>query len=231
MASANIRMNITNDRVTDYINGFYKPLNGRLASLREKAESERVPIILKESESFLRFITEAFKPARILEFGTAVGYSSVFFASLGAEVVTVEKSEAMAEAAKENIREAGLADRITVLTGDGEEAVKENLRDGESFDMVFIDAAKSHYRRFLEAALPFCRDGALIISDNVLLKGASASDEYDPNGRFKTNVKKMRQYLEYISGHPDLKTSVIACGDGLALSVYRKTMPKGGKSL
>lgn len=232
-------MNITNSDITAYINGFYKPENSCLSELRKMAEEDRVPIILKETESFLRFMTEAFKPERILEIGTAVGYSALFFARSGAEVVTVEKSEAMAETAKNNIKEAGLESKITVLTGDGEEVLKELLSCAENaeaesdggersescrglFDMVFIDAAKSHYRRFLEAALPLCRDGALIISDNVLLKGATASDKYDPNGRFKTNIKNMRSYLKYIAERPDLKTSVIACGDGLALSVVQR---------
>lgn len=215
-------MNITNEDVTNYINGFYKPQAAHLAALRQEAESVGVPVILRETENFLAFLLKAFKPARILEIGTAVGYSAIFFAQLGAEVVTVEKSPDMADTARENIKEAGFESKITVFVGDGEEAIRQNLKESDVFDMVFIDAAKSHYRRFLDAALPFCRDGSFIVSDNVLLKGASASDKYDPNGRFKTNVRNMRRYLDYISDCPYLDTSVIACGDGLALSVYSR---------
>ena len=215
-------MNITNEDVTNYINGFYKPQAAHLAALRQEAESDGVPVILRETENFLAFLLKAFKPARILEIGTAVGYSAIFFAQLGAEVVTVEKSPDMADTARENIKEAGFESKITVLVGDGEEAIRQKLKESDVFDMVFIDAAKSHYRRFLDAALPFCRDGSFIVSDNVLLKGASASDKYDPNGRFKTNVRNMRRYLDYISDCPYLDTSVIACGDGLALSVYSR---------
>ena len=83
---------------------------------------------------------------------------------------------------------------------------------------VFIDAAKSHYKRFLDASLPFCHENTLIVSDNVLLKGATASDSLDIKGRFKTNIKRMRQYLDYIESHPRLDTVIISCGDGLALS-------------
>ena len=104
----------------------------------------------------------------------------------------------------------------------GEEVLKslKEKENGLSFDMVFIDAAKSHYKRFMDAALPLCRSGAVIISDNVLLKGTTASDSLDPNRRFKTNIKRMREYLMYISDHPRLDTAIIACGDGLALSRY-----------
>ena len=123
----------------------------------------------------------------------------MFFASFGAEVVTVEKDSDKAQNARANIRAMGFEERITVITGDGEEAVR-GIRE-KKFDLVFIDAAKSHYTRFFEAALPLCADGALIISDNVLLKGTTASDEFDTTGRFKTNIKRMREYLNHISDH------------------------------
>lgn len=213
-------MNITNDAVTGYINGFYKPLTDDLRTLREKSEEEKVPIILKETESFLGFIIGMVKPKRILEIGAAVGYSSSFFAELGSRVVTVEKNPETAERAEKNIEALGYKDKITVLVGDGEEIISSLDRDNK-FDMVFIDAAKSHYKRFLDAALPLCKEGTIIISDNVLLKAATASDEFDPKGRFKTNIKNMRNYLSYISEHPDLDTVILSCGDGLALSRYK----------
>ncbi len=222
MKTCGTDMNITNDSVTQYINGFYTPLDDSLSELRAKAEDAHVPIILKETESFLGFIIRLLQPAKILEIGTAVGYSSSFFAKLGADVISVEKDETVAKQAKFNIESLGLSGKIQIFTGDGEEVIKSLSKDLCDFDMVFIDAAKSHYKRFLDASLPLCKDGAVIISDNVLLKAATASDEFDPNGRFKTNIKKMRQYLNYISEHPDLDTVVLSCGDGLALSRYRK---------
>ena len=212
-------MNITNDLVTEYLQSFYRPLNEELARLRLEAEEQRIPIILRETENFLRFFLELTKPVRILEIGTAVGYSAIVFASCGAEVITVEKDSFMAEVAEANIKRLGFDSKITLLRGDGEEVIKDNIRG--VFDLIFIDAAKSHYKRFLEAALPHCNEGTVIISDNVLLKGATASDEFDPKGRFKTNIKNMRQYMQYISSSPRLETCVIACGDGLALSRCR----------
>lgn len=209
-------MNITNDLVTEYLKGFFSPLTEELEALRKEAEEEKVPIILRETESFLTFLLETQRPASILEIGTAVGYSAMVFARYANRVVTIEKDDKMAQIARNNIKKAGLQCRIQVLCGDGEEVIKSQVEG--TFDMVFIDAAKSHYKRFLESALPYCHEGTIIISDNVLLKGATASDQFDPKGRFKTNIKNMRQYLEYISNHPRLDTCVIACGDGLALS-------------
>ena len=213
-------MNITNDAVTRYINGFYKPVSAELSALRERAEEERVPIILRETESFLAFLLALRPPDSVLEIGTAIGYSAAFFASCGASVTSVEKDEAKAEAARENIERLGLSGRVRICCGDGEEAVNA-LGEDELFDLVFIDAAKSHYRRFLEAVMPHLAPGALVISDNVLLKGTTADAGLDPGGRFKTNIKRMREYLEFISAHPSLDTVILACGDGLALSRYK----------
>ncbi len=215
-------MNITNDSVTEYINGFYRPLDDFMQTLRIQAEEDSIPIILKETESFLGFLIRSEAPLKILEIGTATGYSAIFFAKLGADVFTVEIDENMAETARYNVSDAGLEDKVTVFTGDGEKVILETLIKERPFDMIFIDAAKSHYERFLEAALSVCRNGSLIISDNVLLKGTTASDEFCKTRRFRTNIKRMRGYLDHLSEREDLDTVILSCGDGLALSRYKK---------
>ena len=212
--------NITNHLVTEYINGFYVPATPELGQLREKSEAERVPIILKETEDFLNVFLKITAPKRILEIGCAVGYSAMFFSECcGAQVVTIEKDPEVAETAASNIARLGYSDRIRVEQGDGEEAVNRLIEAGEEpFDLVFIDAAKRHYKRFLEASLPLCRPGAIIVSDNVLIKGCTASDQYDPTGKFKTNIRKMREYLEFITHDERMDTTVMSCGDGLSIS-------------
>lgn len=216
-------MNITNDLVTEYINGFYLPLDEELSELRKSAEERKVPVILRETESLLGFIFRFLKPERVLEIGTAVGYSAAFFIRSGAQkVVTIEKDIETAKEAERNISAMGLDHKISVMTGDGETVLREKLQGEDPFDLIFIDAAKSHYKRFLDASLPLCKKGALIISDNVLLKAATASDDFDPAGRFKPNIKNMRRYINYISQHPDLDTVILTCGDGIALSRYKK---------
>ncbi len=212
--------NITNDIITDYINGFYEPLTEDLARLRRDAEAEEVPIILKETESFLATFLGIAKPKRILEIGCAVGYSAIFFAKLtGATVYTIEKNPEIAKIAIENVKNLGCSDKVKIFVGDGEEVINRLREDGEApFDFVFIDAAKSHYKRFLESALPLCKKETVIISDNVLFRGRVADDSYDPSGKYKTNIRKMREFLDFIHQDPRFYSSVIAVGDGLALT-------------
>ena len=91
------------------------------------------------------------------------------------------------------------------------------------FDLVFIDAAKSHYQRFMEAALTVCTPDAVIICDNVLFKAKVADDSYDPSGKHKTNIRKMRAFLEYIQSCPNMETAVLAVGDGISVTKLNAT--------
>lgn len=217
-------MNITNDIVTSYINGYYKAASQELEALRAVGEADRVPIILKETEQCLSFLLALKQPRRILEIGTAIGYSSIYFAHRcpQAEIYTIEKDETAIQAARHNIAAFGLEARIHSCFGDGQEQV-EKLRDAgiDGFDFVFIDAAKSHYKRFLDAALSVCSENALIVSDNILQKGMTVSDQYDPQKKHKTNIKKMREYVDYICSSRELETSLLSTGDGLAVSIFR----------
>lgn len=215
-------MNITNDLVTEYLNKFYEPLTPELLKLREAAEKDRIPVILRETESFLKVFLRIVRPKKILEIGCAVGYSAMFFAeACGGKVFTIEKDRNMYDIAVENVKTLGYSDRVIPISGDGREAF--NLLSDESnvpFDLVFIDGAKSHYRAFFEACRVLCHKDTIIVSDNVLLKGRTASDIYDPTGKYKTNIKNMREYTEFLCNDPKLETTVIACGDGLAITRF-----------
>lgn len=217
------KRNITNDIVTDYINGFYKPLTEELKQLREISEEEKVPIILKETESFFNTFLKITAPKRILEVGCAVGYSAMFFAELtGAEVYTIEKENEVYLKARANVERMGYSDRVKVFEGDGEEVIRQLADENtEPFDFVFIDAAKSHYKRFLEAALPLCAKNAVIAADNVLFKARIADDIYDPTGKHKTNIKKMREFVSFINEDSRFDTCIMAVGDGLSISKLR----------
>lgn len=217
------KRNITNDIVTDYINGFYKPLTEELKQLREISEEEKVPIILKETESFFNTFLKITAPKRILEVGCAVGYSAMFFAELtGAEVYTIEKEHEVYLNARANVERMGYSDKVKVFEGDGEEVIRQLADENtEPFDFVFIDAAKSHYKRFLEAALPLCVKNAVIAADNVLFKARIADDIYDPTGKHKTNIKKMREFVSFINEDSQFDTCIMAVGDGLSISKLR----------
>ena len=163
------------------------------------------------------------KPARILEIGCAVGYSAMFFAQLtGAEVYTIEKNFEMVETAVKNIESLGYAEKINVFEGDGEEIAELLKKEGtKPFDVVFIDAAKSHYQRFFDACLPLCGPDTMIIADNVLFKGRIADDKYDPDGKYKTNIRRMREFIAYIMNKPSLDSSILAVGDGLSITRFK----------
>lgn len=217
-------MNITNDIVTSYITGYYRAASPELEALRAVGEADRVPIILRETEMYLNTLLPLAAPAKILEIGTAIGYSALYYGEKcpDAEIYTIEKDENMMQAARHNIAAFGKEAQIHSLFGDGQEQI-EKLRDQGvcGFDFVFIDAAKSHYKRFLDAALSVCAPGAVIVSDNILQRAMTASDQYDPNQKHKTNIRKMREYVDYISFDPTLDTSLLAVGDGLAVTIYR----------
>ncbi|MBR5128963.1 MAG: O-methyltransferase [Firmicutes bacterium] len=218
-------MNITNKVVTEYINGFYKERTTALCELRKEAEENHVPIILRDTEDLLESLVLLKKPTKILEIGAAVGYSSSFFASLdeNIKVTTIEADEKTYETAKSNIKKLGYEDRVTILFGDARE-VLENLAENndKDYDLVFIDAAKSHYKAFWDLSMPILKDDALVICDNILMKGMTASDEFDVKKKYKTSIRKMRDFLDYINSLDYAKTTTLSVGDGITISVLNK---------
>lgn len=212
--------NIVNDLVEDYIRNILKENKSLILEMEEYAKENSVPIIHKEVAELLRFILDIHKPKRILEIGCAIGYSSIFFATVlggDVEIITTERNPVMLEKAYENIEKAGLKDKIKILVGDATETLKD--LDGE-FDMIFIDAAKGQYKMFYDMVTPQLRKGGIVISDNILYKGMIASDDFVVR-RKRTIVKRMREYLDYICSLEDVDTSILPVGDGVALS-YKK---------
>ena len=211
-------MNITNDIIGAYIGDLYVNDNNKLMELRTFAEEKHVPIIQKDTEGLLRALLKLKKPAMVLEIGTAVGYSSCVFADCcGCRITTVEADENMADIAETNIAELGFGDEIKVLRGDARQ-VLEGLQ-GEKFDVAFIDAAKSHYREFWDLIIPLMNRDGLIICDNILMKGMTASDEFDTRGRYKTSIRKMREFVQYINNLDYADTTVLPVGDGVSVSI------------
>lgn len=216
-------MSITNDRVKEYIYGLYRPLNDELARLRQVGERGHIPIILKDTERLLITMIKKERPKRILEIGTAIGYSAAVLATAAgrdAIVTTVEADPLYAGDARGNLMGYG---NVELIEGDGAEVMNEMAGEPgfKAYDMVFIDAAKSHYMEFWEGALKVTRPGSTIICDNVLMQGKTADESLDERGRFETNIKYMRNFLEHISDCPEAETSIIPVGDGMSISVVR----------
>lgn len=218
--------NIINNKVNSYIHSLYKPLNTDLQRLRQDAEEKKIPVILRETESYIFNMVRIKKPQRILEIGTAVGYAAIFLATAlpEAEIVSLEVNDNMYRKAVYNIERFGLSDRICVKLGDAIKSLDElgseiKKNDLEGFDFIFIDASKSFYKEFWEGSIPLCRKGAVILSDNVLLKARTASDEYITDRRQKTNVRRMRKFIDYIMESKKADTAILTVGDGVAVSV------------
>lgn len=216
-------MNITNQKVTDYITQFYRPLNTSLAELRNQSEADGIPLILKETEMLFRTILPMRPYKRVLEIGTAYGYSSIFFANLMPEcrITTVELSDTNYQIARDNVWEQGMEDRIDIVHGDGisvlDDMIQNGVSENEAFDLIFIDAAKSHYMDFFKRAEKLCSKDAVIICDNILMKAFLVDPTLDRKRRHRTSVKRMDDFLNYIFDRKDLEASLLSCGDGLLI--------------
>ena len=187
-----------------------------MKELEEYAKEHSVPISQPEAIRLTEVLLKLKAPKKILEVGTAIGYSAIRMAnSSDAVITTIEISDEMADEAEKNIKKAGLAHRINVLRGDAAEVLK-TLDD--EFDCIFIDAAKGHYMEFFEECDRILKKGGLLISDNVLYKGMTATDELVVRRKI-TIVRRLRAYLEMLKENKNYMTAIIPVGDGVALSV------------
>ena len=193
-----------------------------LEKLREKSalEESYAPIVQKSTEQMLITLLKIVKPRRILEIGTAVGYSAILMAENlpeESQIVTVERYEKHADIAVDNIFKAGYEKKIKVIKGEAAEVLAWL---DEGFDFVFLDAAKGQYIEFLPDILRILNSGGVLLSDNILYKGM-VEDEEKLIRRKITIVKRLRMYLEEIMNNPMLTSSIIPIGDGVAISVKR----------
>ena len=211
---------ITYDYMEDYIRGLIPERTGTLKEIEDFARENGVPIVQKETGVFLEFMTSMKKPKKILELGTAVGFSSILmYESAGTEpdIITIERDENMIEMAKINLERFNLTDKIKIEQGDCLE-VLERLDD--KFDLIFMDAGKGHYNHFLPHCLRLLKEDGIIVADNVLFRGMVASQELVQRRKI-TIVKRMRTYLDLVTQDENLITSVIPMGDGIAVTKRR----------
>lgn len=209
--------NIAHDYIEDYIRGLIPEKQGHIKSMEEYAIQNNVPIIHPEVGQFLKVLIKSHGVKRILEVGTAIGYSAGLMAEAAGpdcKIVTIERDEEMKALAMENIQILGLGNNIELVFGDAIE-VLENIK-GE-FDMVFLDAAKGHYDHFLPMCLQHLKINGLLVCDNVLFRGMVATNKLLIRRKI-TIVKRMRKYLTHISSMKELETVVLPIGDGIALS-------------
>lgn len=183
--------------------------------VKKRALENHIPIIMDDTLEKIIEILEKEKPSRILEIGTAVGYSASCFARYteNAIIDTIELDEERAKEAIVNVRKIGVANRINIMIGNAVE-ILPTLNN--TYDIVFIDAAKSKYEIFLEEAIRLSKKGSLILADNILYKGYVMSD-YNKHKQ-RTAVRHLREYIRLVTENPNLETEILEIGDGLAIS-------------
>ena len=190
--------------------------NNIFQNIKNKALEEHIPIIMDETlEVIARKLTNK-NPKRILEIGTAVGYSAICFSKFLQEngiIDTIERDADRVKEAKKNIRDLSLEDKINVIEGDAVE-ILPTLK--EKYDVVFIDAAKGKYPFFLKEALRLLNKDGIIFADNILYKGYVMSD-YNKHKQ-RTAVRNLREYIKEVTENPNLETEILEVGDGLAIS-------------
>jgi len=211
---------ITYDYMEDYIRGLIPDRSGILKEIEDFARENKVPVVQKETGVFLEFMCSMKKPKRILELGTAIGFSSILMYQASGtepEIVTIERDEKMIELANSNLKRFNLDHKIKIEEGDCLEILEKLY---EPFDLIFMDAGKGHYNHFLPHCLRLLNQDGVIVADNVLFRGMVASQELVKRRKI-TIVKRMRTYLELVTQDENLITSVIPMGDGIAVTKRR----------
>lgn len=209
------------ERVTAYIHSLDRGHGEFCDRIAREARADFVPVIRRETAAFLQVQIAAVRPMRILEVGTAVGYSALLMRQVmpgGAHITTIERDEERIRKAKEHFALAQAEEDITLLEGDAQKILEE--LDG-SFDFVFMDAAKGQYIHWLPSILRLLPSGGLLFSDNVLQDGDIIESRFAVERRNRTIHARMREYLYTLTHHEELLTSVIPIGDGVALSVKK----------
>lgn len=207
------------DYINEYLRNTIKKDEGFLLELRNYAEENHVPIVQPEVARLLVVLGSILKPSKILEVGTAIGYSSILLSRIlpaGGVLDTIESSDTMAELARENVKKAGCKDVINIIEGDALDVLPYL---DKKYDFIFLDAAKGQYPEFFPYCFRLLRQGGLLVSDNILYKGMVANDELVVR-RKKTIVKRLREYLDHICNQAELETAILPIGDGVAISYY-----------
>lgn len=210
---------IVDERMVTFIHSLETENSAILETIEKEALDTFVPIIRKEMQSFLKVLLSMQKPLKILEVGTAVGFSAILMSEYAPEdchITTIEKYEKRIPIARENFKRAGKEEKITLLEGDALDILK-GLED--SFDFIFMDAAKGQYIYYMPEVLRLLRSGGVLVSDNVLQDGDIIESRFAVERRNRTIHSRMREYLYELKHDERLLTSIIPLGDGVAVSV------------
>ena len=212
---------IVDERMVTYIHSLESSESEIIEAIEQEALDTFVPIIRKETQSFLKVLLMMNKPKRILEVGTAVGFSAILMSEYmpqDAHITTIENYEKRIPIARENFKRAGKEDKITLIQGDALEVMKEL---SGPYDFIFMDAARGQYIHYMPEVLRLLSKGGVLMSDNVLQDGDIIESRFAVERRNRTIHSRMREYLYELKHHEQLQTSILPLGDGVALSIKK----------
>lgn len=212
---------IVDERMVTYIWSLEVPESAVIEAIEQEALRDRVPIIRKEMQSFLKVLLMIKRPMRILEVGAAVGFSSILMSEYmpeGGHITTIENYDKRIPIARANFKRAGKEEQIDLIEGDALE-VMHGLEG--PYDLIFVDAAKGQYIHYLPEVMRLLGTDGVLVSDNVLQEGDIIESRFAVERRNRTIHSRMREYLYELKHHDQLQTSIIPLGDGVALSVKR----------
>jgi predicted O-methyltransferase YrrM len=218
-------MAIMGQIVPDLIEGYLASLNRLsdpvLDDIAHTGVREHLPVIDAGVGGFLRVLAAASGATRILEVGTAIGYSTIWLAGAlpkGGQLITMEMSEERAQRARENIKRAGFEDRVVVMIGDAQRLI---AKVAGPFDLIFQDCDKKLYGPMLDRLVDLLKPGGLLVTDNVLWDGEVVPGYAASPRKNADDTRAIADYNERLSVHPELMTSTVPLRDGLALSLKR----------
>ncbi|MFT4145487.1 MAG: O-methyltransferase [Mobilitalea sp.] len=214
---------IVNERITAYINSLEPELTPELLALEKEALQKYVPIIKKETQGVLKFLLQLQQPKRILEVGTAIGFSALFmseYSNKNCSITTIEKVPMRLEEAVKNLKDERFTqrDKVKLLQGEALEILRQLVQEKQQYDMIFLDAAKAQYMSFLPELMKLLEVRGMLITDNVLQDGTVTQSRYSITRRDRTIHTRMREYLYEITHMEELSSVVLSVGDGVALS-------------
>ena len=212
---------IADERMSAFIDSLDTGNTPFLNEIENEAIKTNVPIIRTQTQSLIKLLLAMQKPTSILEVGCAIGFSALLMSEYAPEnchITTIEKYEKRIPIAKDNFKRAGREDRITLLEGDAADILKQM---DESYDLIFMDAAKGQYIHFLPDVLRLLAKGGILLSDNVLQDGDVIESRFAVTRRNRTIHSRMREYLYELKHHPDLETAILPAGDGVTISVKK----------
>ena len=210
---------IVDERMVTYIRSLEVPESAVIEAIEQEALRDRVPIIRKEMQSFLKVLLMIKRPMRILEVGAAVGFSSILMSEYmpeGGHITTIENYDKRIPIARANFKRAGKEEQIDLIEGDALE-VMHGLEG--PYDLIFVDVAKGQYIHYLPEVMRLLGTDGVLVSDNVLQEGDIIESRFAVERRNRTIHSRMREYLYELKHHDQLQTSIIPLGDGVALSV------------